>query len=304
MGLDASAQNILDYLAQAGGKPLEESTPAEARAAMANLAMAAGQGADVASVEERRVGGVDALVVTPHGEGPFPVLVWIHGGGWVLGSARESIATARNLASKAGRVVVSLDYRLAPEHQAPAAFEDCVAALGAVLDDPGSVGGRGSVAVGGDSAGGNLAALCALHFGPRLGAQLLVYPSCDLSMAHPSIDANGEGYLLTKAGMEWFRKHYLDGTGLERTDPRLSPMANSDEVLAASAPAMVITAGYDPLRDEGQAYAARLRSLGVEVHDRCFEGQIHAFFSMPEVMPEAVEAEDLAAAFLRAHAGA
>jgi acetyl esterase len=291
MPLDPAAKNVLDLLAAMGGTPLHESTPDEGRASFAGLKMLGGDGADVASVTPATYGGVPGITVTPHGTGPFPVLVWIHGGGWVIGSADESIATARDLAAGANCIVVSLDYRLAPEHKAPAAADDCITAVGWVLDHAHEFGGDSArVAVGGDSAGGNLAALTALRFGSRLRQQVLVYPATDLTLTSPSIDENAEGYLLTKASMQWFVGHYLDGSGTSATDPGISPAFANDAALAASAPAFVITAEFDPLRDEGEAYAARLSSLGVPVTARRFDGQIHAFYSMPAVIPAAADA--------------
>jgi acetyl esterase len=293
MPVDPAAQSVLDLLAAEGGPPLEEMTPAEAREVFKELAALGGEGAAVASVAERDIGGVPALVVTPTGEGPFPVLVWIHGGGWVIGSPVESQATARDLAAGAGCIVVSLDYRLAPEHKAPAALDDCIAATRWVLGHAGELGGDpGKVAVGGDSAGGNLAALVALEFGDRLRYQVLVYPAADLSLTghHPSLDENADGYLLTKAGMKWFIDHYLDGSGIAADDVRVSPLNASDDALRRTPPAFVITAEFDPLRDEGEAYAARLRAAGVDVTHRRFDGQIHAFYSMPLAVPAGAEA--------------
>jgi acetyl esterase len=244
MPLDPAAQAVLSLLEQAGGPPLEEQTPELAREFTKGLAALGGEGAAVASVDERDVGGVPALVTTPNGDGPFPVLVWIHGGGWVIGSAVDSQSTARDLAAGAGCIVVSVDYRLAPEHKAPAALDDCLAATRWVLDHASEIGGDPSrVAVGGDSAGGNLSALVALEFGDRLRYQLLVYPATDLSMAgpHPSLDENADGYLLTRAAMRWFVDHYLDDSGLTCDDVRVSPLNASDEALSRTPSAFVIT---------------------------------------------------------------
>lgn len=298
MPLDASAQSVISLLAAAGGQPLEELSPADARALFAGVALLAGEGAAVAGVDDRSVAGVPCKVVTPDGDGPFPTLVWIHGGGWVIGSAAESLATARNLAAKANCVVVSVDYRLAPEHKAPAAMDDCTAVIEAILADPPSFDSTGRVAVGGDSAGGNLSALCGLHFGQRLAGQVLIYPATNLTMGSPSIEENAEGYMLTKKGMIWFGENYLADSGIEPDDPRVSPLFASDEAFAGASPALVVTAGYDPLRDEGEAFAAKLTSAGVPVTAKRFDGQIHGFYSMPLAIPEASVAEDLTASFL------
>jgi len=298
--LDPSAQAILTLIAEAGAPPIQESSPEDVRATFAAMAALGGEGAAVASVVSRAVGDVPALVVTPTGEGPFPILVWIHGGGWVIGSATESASTARDLAASAQCIVVSLDYRLAPEHKAPAALDDCRTATTWVLDHASELGGDPTrVAVGGDSAGGNLAALVAIALGDRLRYQVLVYPAVDLTMASPSITENGTGYLLEQAGMEWFIGHYLDGTGIDRADPSVSPLNATDDELAKVAPAFVITAEFDPLRDEGEAYAAKLRSLGVDVTHRRFDGQIHGFYSMGSMIPDAVAAVEQSAELLR-----
>jgi acetyl esterase len=153
--------------------------------------------------------------------------------------------------------------------------------------------------VGGDSAGGNLAALVAIEHGPRLRSQVLVYPVTDLTLSHPSIDENADGYLLTKAGMRWFVDHYLGSSGIDAADPRVSPLHAADAAVAATPPAYVITCEFDPLRDEGEAYARRLSSLGVPVELQRFEGQIHAFYNLPGAIPAAVEARTRSAAVLR-----
>lgn len=300
MTLDASAAGLLDALRAVGGPPLSSLSPADARAAYAGLALLTGEGPEVASVHHREVGGVPAVVVTPHGDGPLPVLVWMHGGGWTIGAADETVGTCRILAAKTGCIVVSLDYRLAPEHKAPAAYDDAVAAIEWVLQHAGELGGDPSrVAVGGESAGGQLSAAVAQHFAGRLCFQLLVFPSTDASHAYPSMEENAEGYLLTAEVMRWFHDQYVEGSGLDIDDPRLSPIKAPDEVVAGVAPALVITAGYDPLRDEGEAYVARLAAVRVPVVHRPFPGQIHLFFSLGAMVPEAAEAHDLAASMLR-----
>jgi acetyl esterase len=294
--LDPDAKRILAVLKMM--PPLESLTPDEARTLTADgLARSPYEGAIVASVQERRVAGVSCVVATPEGTGPWPVLVWFHGGGWVLGTAPLVTFTARDLAAGAGCVVVSVDYRLAPEHRFPAAYDDALAVTRAVTEDPADVGGRaGVVAVGGDSAGGNLAAAAALAV-PGLRHQLLVYPVLDATMSHPSYDEVAEGFLLTRAAMAWFIDLYLQGADPE--DPRVSPLSATDAQLAATCPAHVVVAGYDPLRDEDLAYAERLSAAGVPVEVSRYDGQMHGFFTMGGTLPTGAAALDAACAKLR-----
>ncbi len=298
MPLDPAAQTILTLLDDLGGANLETMTPGEARAAYALLGVSQAEDlADVASVDEGEIAGVPCRIVVPHGAGPFPVLVWLHGGGWVIGSAELSLPTARALASGAGCVVVSVDYRLAPEHSFPAAPDDCAAVARWVLAHAADLGcDPERVAIGGDSAGGNLSAVVAMEV-PGLVHQLLVYPATDLTMSHPSVEENGEGYLLTRAAMDWFADQYLGDS--DPKDPRVSPLFADVAALACVPPAHVVTAEYDPLRDEGEAYADRLRDAGVKVTGTRYDGQIHGFFSMAAMMPAAAEALEEAAAVLR-----
>ncbi len=306
MPVHPQVQTILDAMAQMGGPALSDLPPADARTMYRALA----------SMEEREdVHRVDDRVVpTPDGDVPIRVytpipasgelhgvLVWFHGGGWVIGDVETADSTCRMLANRAGCVVVSVDYRLAPEHPAPAALEDCLAALAWTTENAELLGIDATrVAVGGDSAGGNLAALVCQRvrdeFGPDIDFQLLVYPATDLTMSHPSIEENADGYFLTKASMLWFAQHYLGDR--ERKDPAVSPLYAED--LAGLPPALVITAEYDPLRDEGEAYAARLKDAGVATELLRYDGQIHGFFGMATMLDDAKDAIERAAAALRA----
>lgn len=287
-------------MAAAGNPELYELPVADARATADDLILLGGEGAAVANQEEREIGGVPSVVYTPEGEGPFPVLVFIHGGGWVINQPKHYRAQCQDLAAGAGCIVVSIDYRLAPEHKAPAAAEDSITATGWVLDHAAEIGGDPArVVVGGDSAGGNLSAIVAQRFGERLVGQLLIYPAVDMTMSFPSIEENAEGPLLTRKHMDWFIGHYLDGTGLDPKDPIVSPLYASDEVLAATAPAFVLTAEYDPLRNEGEAYGATLESLGVPTQVKRYDGMIHAFYVMKAVTPSATQAIDDSIEFLR-----
>lgn len=296
---------LLDGMAQVGGPPFNEMAPVEARALFKNLS-ALDQPEEVTRVDDRIVPGADndvpVRVYTPADAvgGDAPLLIWLHGGGWVIGDLDTTDATARALANRSGAVVVSVDYRLAPEHTAPAALEDALAALTWSVENAELLGvNAAKVAVGGDSAGGNLAAALCLRvrdeFGPDIDFQLLVYPVVDCTLSHPSIEENAEGYFLTKDAMVWFTGHYLGG--LDPKDPSVSPLyANT---LAGLPPALVITAEFDPLRDEGEAYAAALRDAGVAVEAVRYEGQIHGFMGMAALIDDGKHAIDLAGAALR-----
>ncbi len=294
MPLDPAAEALLTLMNGADTPKINELSPTAAREMFAMMGtLMPYEGAEVARVEAREIAGVGCQIVTPHGTGPFPVLVWFHGGGWVIGSAELSVPVCRDLAAAARCIVVDVDYRLAPEHPYPAPVDDCAAVTRWVLDHAAELGGDPArVAVGGDSAGGNLAAVVALEV-PGLVHQLLVYPVTDSTLSQPSMEENGEGYFLTKATMAWFTDHYI-GAG-DPKDPRISPLYANDEAVAATPPAQVITAEFDPLRDEGEAYAARLRDAGVPVTATRYDGQIHGFFSMGIVIPTGHEAVATAA---------
>lgn len=299
-------QALLDAMAQADGAPLHELSPTDARATYKMLASME-QGEEVDRVDDRHIPGPDGdvpvRVYTPHAAvgAAHGVLVWLHGGGFVIGDLDTADATCRALANRAGCVVVSVDYRLAPEHRAPAAVDDCLAALVWTVENFELLGVDASkVAVGGDSAGGNLAArLCQRvrdEFGPDIDFQLLVYPVIDLTQSHPSMEDNAEGYFLTKDLMTWFIRHYI-GDG-DPKDVSVSPLYADD--LSGLPPALVITAEYDPLRDEGEAYAARLRDAGVPTELVRYDGQIHGFMAMAWMLDDGKAALDRAGAALRA----
>ncbi len=296
---------MLDAMAQMGGPALSDMSPADART-MYNAMAAFEQGEEIQRVDERHVptpdGDISVRVYTPADAvgANRGVLVWFHGGGWVIGDLDSADATCRALANRAGAVVVSVDYRLAPEHPAPAALDDCLAALTWTVENAELLGVDASkVAVGGDSAGGNLAALLCQRvrdeFGPDIDFQLLVYPVTDLTLAHPSMDENADGYFLTKATMEWFVRCYIGDR--DGKDAAVSPLHADD--LSGLPPALVITAEFDPLRDEGEAYAAALRDAGVATEALRYPGQIHGFFAMPSMLDDAKQALDVAGAALR-----
>jgi acetyl esterase len=212
----------------------------------------------------------------------LPALVYFHGGGWVIGDLDTHDVLCRQLANGARCAVYSVDYRMGPEHPFPAAVEDCVAATQFVAAR------HALIAVGGDSAGGNLAAVVALHArdhgGPPIAYQLLIYPATDQRLQHPSIRRNGEGYLLTKKGLDYFQAQYLPRKG-DLVDWRASPLLAKS--LAGLPPAYVITAGYDPLLDEGRAYAERMAREGVQVAYREYADMVHGFILFGGVLDTA-----------------
>jgi acetyl esterase len=220
-----------------------------------------------------------------------------HGGGWVIGDIETHDNMARSLCRDCSAVVVSVDYRLAPEAPFPAAVDDALAATRWVGEHLSDFGGSDRLAVAGDSAGGNLAAVVTQQLrdtgGPAIAAQLLVYPACDVTGEYPSRHENAEGYFLDLPTMAWFLNHYAADAAVHE-DPRLSPLQHGD--LAGLPPAVVVTAEYDPLRDEGEAYAKALAAAGVPVEVKRFDGMIHGFFDMGAFSPGAQAAVDEACA--------
>jgi acetyl esterase len=293
---------------EAAGTPAIETLPLnEARqAALDGIRIVGGQPEQIGRVEDLRIphpeGPIPIRVYTPAGDGPFPCLIYFHGGGWVVCNPDTHDTACRAIARRAGAVVVAVDYRLSPEYKFPAAVEDGYAATQWVAANTARLGADpGRIAVGGDSAGGNLATVMCMksrdESGPALALQVLVYPVTNLaSFDTASYGEFAEGYYLTRAEMEWFRGHYLARMEDAR-NPYASPLLAAD--LSGLPPALVITAECDPLRDEGEAYAKRLAEAGVAVTCTRYGGMIHPFFSMGGVLSQGRRAIEQVAAAVR-----
>ena len=304
MSLDPQARGLLDLLEASGRPPMWEQTPIEARRGYAALSDLAGAPDETVPTEDRSVpgpaGDIPVRVYRPVADLPLPVVVFFHGGGWVIGDLDTHDAVCHRLAAGVPAVVVSVDYRLAPEHPFPAAVEDCDAATRWAAGHAAALGADPArLAVAGDSAGGNLAAVVARHArvagGPPIAFQLLVYPGTDLTGSMPSHEENGTGYLLDEGTMRFFLGSYL-GDGDPR-DPDASPLFADD--LAGLPPALVLTAEFDPLRDEGEAYADRLREAGVPVVTSRYDGMIHGFYGLDNLFDSAKRATRETTAALR-----
>jgi acetyl esterase len=300
------AQQILDAKAAVGAPPLWELAPDEARAGVDANAAVIGAGPDVASVRDivipSTAGGMKARVYSPAADAPG-VIVYYHGGGWVVGSLDGWDASCRALAVASGCDLVSVDYRLAPEHIFPAAADDAFDALVWIAaDGPDGLAAGRPVVVAGDSAGGNLAAVAALRArdagGPALAMQLLVYPVTDCDLERRSYrQYDGDEFILNRRDMVWFWDHYAPDPAA-RVNPYASPLRAPD--LSRLPPAYVITAEHDPLRQEGFEYADRLRAARVPVEHRHFGSQIHAFFTFVNVLDDADKAVADAGGAIRA----
>lgn len=300
--LDPQAKAFLDSLGQR--VPLSALTVAENRANMAKLRSLAGQAEAVSKIEDVSIpvkdGEITVRVYTPEGEGPFPIFIYIHGGGWVLGDLETVDAPCRSIAKKTAAIVVSVEYRLAPENKFPVPLEDCYEAALWVYKHANELNGDPTrIAIGGDSAGGNLATSVALKAseqgGPAFEAQILIYPVTDLSFSSVSHQVNGEGYFLTRESMVWFSQQYL-AKEEDKLNFYAAPILAKD--LSQLPPTLVITAEYDPLRDEGAAYAERLKEDGVTVEYTCYEGMIHGFFWMAGIMDKGKQSIDHVAKYL------
>ncbi len=287
MPLVPEYQAMFDALAEEPGPAITDLTPDEARE-MYRLMRPVNPDLSVGGVVDRTVpgphGDIPIRIYSPEGEGPFPVLVNFHGGGWVFGDLDTADGVCRDICKTANCVVVSVDYRMAPEHRFPVAVEDCYAATCWVADNPAVMNVNGRLAVGGESAGGNLAAVMCLkardEAGPDIHFQLLLYPVVDADMTRQSYVDNAEGYLLETKTMHWFWDYYCpDET--KRQDPLASPLRAANH--ANLPPALVVTAEFDPLRDEGELYAATLKAAGTEAQAVRYDGLIHDFFATAQM---------------------
>jgi acetyl esterase len=307
--LDPQAQALLQLMAERGMPATHTLTPAQAREFYRERrTFSQPDPRPMAEVRDLSAtgphGAIPLRLYRPQGAiAPSAALVYYHGGGWVIGDLDTHDVLCRQLADDAGCVVVAVDYRLGPEHRFPGAVDDGIAALRWVQSNASSLGlDAARMAVGGDSAGGNLAAVVALAVrdagdgAPPLKLQLLIYPATDMRAVAPSHTHNGEGYLLTRDTIAYFRSHYIDEPE-HYSDWRCSPLLHSD--LSALPPALVITAGFDPLRDEGRQYADALSKAGTPAQYLCFERQIHGFITMGRVLDEANTAVSVCAQTLR-----
>jgi acetyl esterase len=300
--LDPDAAAVFKAFLESGRPPYESVSPAEARELYLKARLVTNpEPPELRSVQLLAIpspaGTIPARVYTPatlrQSNGLAPCLVFFHGGGWTIGDLDSHDVVCRTLARDGALIVVSVDYRLSPEHKFPAAVEDSIAATEWIWKNAGQMAIDASrLMVGGDSAGGNLAAVVAIHARdagntPKLAGQVLIYPATDFAMTHPSHAEPETSVLLTHSVIRWFRDHYLNGVA-DVDDWRASPARA--ENLAGLPPAYVLTAGADPLRDEGDEFARRLKEAGVPVTYRTFPGQFHGFFTMGKLLPQATVA--------------
>ncbi|MEU6715111.1 alpha/beta hydrolase [Nonomuraea sp. NPDC046802] len=286
MSLDDATAQFLKQMSEAGGKALHEMTPDEARAMGGALRELYGAGPEMARVEDVVIQAADggafgARVLVPVQESRATI-VYYHGGGWVVGAIDEFDTLGRTLAQRTGCTVVLVDYRLAPEHRYPVAARDAYDALCWAAERQREL----PIIVAGDSAGGNLSAIVSQRSrdegGPAIALQVLVYPVTDCDLDNASYTDPANQLMLSRASMVWFWDHYAPDRAA-RANPDASPLRAGD--LAGLPPAVVLTAEHDVLRDEGEAYAQRLRQAGVPVEFKRFEGQMHGFFTMVNVLP-------------------
>ncbi|MBV8980282.1 MAG: alpha/beta hydrolase [Acidimicrobiia bacterium] len=303
MPLDPNVQLLLQTIENGEGGSIADVGVEQSRQFIEAFGSLGGT-VEVARVEDLTVPGpvgeIPARLYSPAEGAALPVVVYFHGGGWVIGSINSHDGVCRKLATQSGMTVISVDYRLAPENKFPAAAEDCYAAAKWVADNAQTLKVDGSrMALAGDSAGGNLTAVTAQlardRGGPTVAFQLMVYPVIDGTMSFPSYKENGEGKLLSARDMAFFYEQYADG--VDPKNPMLSPLYAPD--LSGLPPALVMTAEYDPLRDEGEAYADALQQAGVEARSSRYDGMVHGFFGLEAIVPASSAAMEEAAAALQ-----
>ncbi len=298
MALHPQTAALLVVMEQFNAPALETQEPTVARAGMEM--MTAPSTVELHEIREVNADGVAGRLYRPNDRKDLGLLVFYHGGGWVLGSVNTHDDVCRKLALAMGHAVLSVDYRLAPEFAFPEPLNDCIVALRWAHANAAELGIDATrIAVGGDSAGGNLAAVVANLQPVPLKFQMLIYPVTDATRSSQSYKDNGEGYRLTAAGMKWFCDHYLSGSMGTPTDPRVSPLFADATTLTSAPPAIVITAEYDPLRDEGEQYAHRLIEAGVACSLTRYYGQVHGFFSMSQYVDDGASAITQAATATR-----
>jgi acetyl esterase len=309
--LDPDAAVVFKAFQEAGRPPYESVSPAEARELYLKGRLVTNpEPPELKSVRPLSIpspaGSIPARVYTPiklrQADGLAPCLVFFHGGGWVIGDLDSHDVVCRKLADEGQLIVIAIDYRLAPEHKFPAAVDDAIAATKWIADHAKQFGIDASrLTVGGDSAGGNLAAVVAIFArdgnGPAIAGQVLIYPATDFAMTHPSHREPETSVLLTHSVIRWFRDQYLNSPA-DIDDWRASPARAP--TLAGLPPAYLLTAGADPLRDEGDDYARRLTEAGVSVTHRTFPGQFHGFFTMGKLLQQANLAATEIGAWLKA----
>jgi acetyl esterase len=296
--LDPQVKTMLDQVNGLGAPPMHTLPVHEARAFASGLAAMGLQAEEVAKVEDLSIpspaGQLAVRIYGPGGRAPWPAVVYLHGSGWIYGDLEMSDALCRRLARVSGCVVVAPDYRLAPEHPYPAALDDVAATLDWVAAEASALGvDAGRVGIGGESAGANLAAAAALRArdlgGPPLAFQLLICPVLDARLDTASMAEFADGYLLTRDTMAWLWGLYL-ADAAQGEEPYASPARAED--LTGLPPALIVTAGYDPLRDEAEAYGARLEQAGVRAEIRRYGGMVHGFFTFAGVIEAATPAID------------
>jgi acetyl esterase len=296
MALHPQAQVILQMMAAAGGPVIQNSDAAEFREYYNSRQLPSTE--EVFEIRDVVAGGVPSRLYRPNADKNLGLLVFYHGGGWVIGGLDSHDSVCRSLANRMGHAVLSVDYRLAPEHRYPAADEDAMCSLRWAYENADELGiNPDRIAVGGDSAGGNLAAIVSQQRPVPIVFQMLIYPATDMTASFPSHIENAAGPVLTKQAMEWFTNHYMPADA-DKKDPLASPHFAPDSLLKGAPPALIITAELDPLRDEGEEYGRRLIANGVTASVVRYNGMFHSFFQMHQLLDDANTAHTLAASMV------